>query len=66
MAWTVDEQVQRGHHFAIIDEVGSILIDEACTHLIVSGQAAGEANRLYGAFSRILINGIYKDNDVEV
>ena len=31
MAWTVEEQVQRGHNFAIIDEVDSILIDEART-----------------------------------
>ncbi|MDP1171562.1 hypothetical protein, partial [Klebsiella pneumoniae] len=33
------EMVQRGHHFAIVDEVDSILIDEARTPLIISGQA---------------------------
>ncbi len=37
MAMSKEEQVQRGHHFAIIDEVDSILIDEARTPLIISG-----------------------------
>ena len=40
MATDPREQVQRGHHFAIIDEVDSILIDEARTPLIISGPAA--------------------------
>jgi preprotein translocase subunit SecA len=40
MASTKDEQVQRGHYFAIIDEVDSILIDEARTPLIISGPTA--------------------------
>ncbi len=39
MAWSTDEMVQRGHNFAIIDEVDSILIDEARTPLIISGPA---------------------------
>ncbi len=52
MAWTLEEQVQRGHHFAIVDEVDSILIDEARTPLIISGPAAGEANRWYAEFAR--------------
>ena len=37
MAWSTDEMVQRGHSFAIVDEVDSILIDEARTPLIISG-----------------------------
>ncbi|MBX5447626.1 MAG: preprotein translocase subunit SecA [Acidothermus cellulolyticus] len=37
MAWSVDEIVQRGHFYAIVDEVDSILIDEARTPLIISG-----------------------------
>jgi preprotein translocase subunit SecA len=37
MAWSAEELVQRGHHFAIVDEVDSILIDEARTPLIISG-----------------------------
>ncbi|HOE28117.1 MAG TPA: preprotein translocase subunit SecA [bacterium] len=39
MAMSLEEQVQRGHHFAIVDEVDSILIDEARTPLIISGPA---------------------------
>jgi preprotein translocase subunit SecA len=39
MAWGLEECVQRGHHFAIVDEVDSILIDEARTPLIISGPA---------------------------
>ncbi|MFI0433868.1 MAG: DEAD/DEAH box helicase, partial [Candidatus Nanopelagicales bacterium] len=39
MAWSLDELVQRGHNFAIVDEVDSILIDEARTPLIISGPA---------------------------
>src|SRR5699024_6476501 len=50
MAWTVDERVQRGHSFAIVDEVDSILIDEARTPLIISGPSSGEANRWYNEF----------------
>lgn len=53
MAWTKEEQVHRGHNFAIVDEVDSILIDEARTPLIISGPAMGEANRWYGEFARI-------------
>lgn len=53
MAWTTEEQVQRGHNFAIVDEVDSILIDEARTPLIISGPAMGEANRWYDEFARI-------------
>jgi preprotein translocase subunit SecA len=37
MASSVTEKVQRGHNFAIVDEVDSILIDEARTPLIISG-----------------------------
>src|SRR2546430_9345965 len=37
MASRLEEQVQRGHYFAIVDEVDSILIDEARTPLIISG-----------------------------
>ncbi|MBY8854640.1 hypothetical protein K7G98_42870, partial [Saccharothrix sp. MB29] len=39
MAWSRDEMVQRGHFFALVDEVDSILIDEARTPLIISGPA---------------------------
>ncbi len=51
MAVRAEEQVQRGHYFAIVDEVDSILIDEARTPLIISGPAVVNAdNAIYGQF----------------
>ncbi|MCW2698891.1 MAG: secA, partial [Blastococcus sp.] len=47
MAWTQADLVQRGHHYAIVDEVDSILIDEARTPLIISGPAETSA-KWYG------------------
>lgn len=47
MASSKDAQVQRGHYFAIIDEVDSILIDEARTPLIISGPATVENEQQY-------------------
>jgi preprotein translocase subunit SecA len=52
MAWAHDDLVQRGHFFAIVDEVDSILIDEARTPLIISGPAEQSA-RWYGEFARV-------------
>ena len=49
MASTREAQVQRGHYFAIIDEVDSILIDEARTPLIISGPAVVEIEQQYDA-----------------
>ena len=43
MAMQVDQMVKRGHHFAIVDEVDSILVDEARTPLIISGRVADTA-----------------------
>ncbi|MCB4207775.1 preprotein translocase subunit SecA [Arthrobacter sp. UM1] len=53
MAWSFEDMVQRGHSFAIVDEVDSILIDEARTPLIISGPATGNVNRWYQEFARI-------------
>ena len=53
MAGTLDEKVQRGHHYAIVDEVDSILIDEARTPLIISGRIA-DAAKLYYQFASIV------------
>ncbi|MGC5564567.1 preprotein translocase subunit SecA [Streptomyces sp. FR-108] len=50
MAWSKDELVQRGHHFAIVDEADSILIDEARTPLIISGPA-DQPTHWYEAFA---------------
>ncbi|MBW2036915.1 MAG: preprotein translocase subunit SecA [Deltaproteobacteria bacterium] len=47
MKFSLDSMVQRGHHFAIVDEVDSILIDEARTPLIISGPVEQASNRLY-------------------
>ncbi|BEH75659.1 MULTISPECIES: preprotein translocase subunit SecA [Mycobacterium] len=52
MAHTLDDCVQRGHNFAIVDEVDSILIDEARTPLIISGPADGSSN-WYTEFARL-------------
>jgi preprotein translocase subunit SecA len=53
MAWSREELVQRGHHYAIVDEVDSILIDEARTPLIISGPAEQSA-KWYDEFARIV------------
>ena len=53
MAWSVDDIVQRGHHYAIVDEVDSILIDEARTPLIISGPA-DQATHWYSEFALIV------------
>lgn len=50
MASSKEEQVQRGHYYAIIDEVDSILIDEARTPLIISGPAVVETTQQYEKF----------------
>ncbi|HEV2375952.1 MAG TPA: preprotein translocase subunit SecA [Streptosporangiaceae bacterium] len=52
MAWGLEECVQRGHAYAIVDEVDSILIDEARTPLIISGPAE-ESARWYTEFAKI-------------
>jgi preprotein translocase subunit SecA len=64
MAWSKDELVQRGHNYAIVDEVDSILIDEARTPLIISGPAEQSA-RWYQEFAR-LAPALKKDADYEV
>ncbi len=53
MAWGAEECVQRGHHYAIVDEVDSILIDEARTPLIISGPA-DQNSVWYGEFAKIV------------
>jgi preprotein translocase subunit SecA len=47
MRFTLEDMVQREHHYAIVDEVDSILIDEARTPLIISGPAEGSTDRYY-------------------
>jgi preprotein translocase subunit SecA len=68
MAWSADDLVQRGHNFAVVDEVDSILIDEARTPLIISGPAEQSA-RWYSEFARLLARmerGTEGEGDYEV
>ena len=64
MAGTLADKVQRGHNFAIVDEVDSILIDEARTPLIISGRIA-DAAQMYYKFASI-VRGLQRDVDYEV
>ncbi|MCE9683525.1 preprotein translocase subunit SecA [Halomonas alkalisoli] len=69
MAFSLEDKVQRGLHYAIIDEVDSILIDEARTPLIISG-AVDENTELYQVVDRLskhLVKGeVSEDPDVPV
>ncbi|MGA1052381.1 MAG: preprotein translocase subunit SecA, partial [Ilumatobacteraceae bacterium] len=64
MAPKLENKVQRGHNFCIVDEVDSILIDEARTPLIISGRV-GDAAKLYYRFSSI-VRSLQRDLDYEV
>ncbi|MWV50547.1 preprotein translocase subunit SecA [Rathayibacter sp. VKM Ac-2803] len=65
MAWQAQDMVQRGHFYAVVDEVDSILIDEARTPLIISGPASGEANRWFSEFAS-LAKRLIEGEDFEV
>lgn len=60
-AYDEGQIVQRGHHYAIIDEIDSILIDEARTPLIISGPSA-DAETLYERFAKIAVSFKEKDD----
>nr|WP_285595846.1 preprotein translocase subunit SecA [Kineosporia sp. NBRC 101731] len=64
MAWNGEDLVQRGHSFAIVDEVDSILIDEARTPLIISGPA-DQPTKWYVEFAK-LAKVLKRDDDYEV
>ena len=64
MAWSLEDCVQREHNFAIVDEVDSILIDEARTPLIISGPA-DKATKWYVEFANI-VNRLNRDEHYEV
>ena len=64
MVMTLERQVQRGHHYAIIDEVDSILVDEARTPLIISG-ASSESVKWYRQFAQVA-RRLKKDIDYEI
>ena len=62
MAFSKDEQFQRGHAFAIVDEVDSILIDEARTPLIISGPAEG-SSELYYKVNELIPNLVKQEEE---
>lgn len=64
MALSLEDCVQRGHHYAIVDEVDSILIDEARTPLIISGPSE-DNQRWYPVFAR-LVTKMIRDTHYEV
>ncbi|WP_152364693.1 preprotein translocase subunit SecA [Microlunatus speluncae] len=64
MALKLDDCVQRGHHFAIVDEVDSILVDEARTPLIISGPAE-DSHEWYPQFAK-LVDRLRRDQHYEV
>ncbi|RMD84757.1 MAG: preprotein translocase subunit SecA [Candidatus Dadabacteria bacterium] len=64
MKFSLDERVQRGHHYAIVDEVDSILIDEARTPLIISGPAE-DSTDLYERVNQV-VPRLKKDVDFEI
>ena len=64
MVFSLEQRVQREHHYAIIDEVDSILIDEARTPLIISGPAANETDEKYAQFNRQVAELVRKQNAV--
>ncbi len=64
LAASLEQQVQRGHNFAVIDEIDSILIDEARTPLIISAPDS-ESSELYRIFARA-VERLEKDDDYVV
>ncbi|HEU0015872.1 MAG TPA: preprotein translocase subunit SecA [Longimicrobium sp.] len=54
MVHELGQRVQRGHHYAIVDEVDSVLIDEARTPLIISGPVGTEGNAAYGRYNSVV------------
>src|SRR5207245_2412538 len=61
MVFALEQRVQRGHIFAIIDEVDSILIDEARTPLIISGPVGAESDEKYAQFNAQLVQRVELD-----
>src|SRR5438270_347581 len=64
MVFTLEQRVQRGHAYAIIDEVDSILIDEARTPLIISGAVGSESAAKYAQFNAQVVRLVRKQTAV--
>ena len=64
MVFSLDQRVQREHAYAIIDEVDSILIDEARTPLIISGPVGNENDEKFAQFNRQVVEMVRHQNTV--
>jgi len=64
MVFDLSQQVQRGHNFVIVDEVDSILIDEARVPLIISGEVQ-ETTEKYYTFAKV-VDPLQRDSDYEI
>ncbi|MEO7360274.1 MAG: preprotein translocase subunit SecA, partial [Gemmatimonadaceae bacterium] len=64
MVTTLDQRVQRPHIFAIIDEVDSILIDEARTPLIISGPVGNESDGQYAEFNNAIARLVRRQSEM--
>jgi preprotein translocase subunit SecA len=64
MVFALEQRVQRGHYYAIIDEVDSILIDEARTPLIISGPVGIESDDKYGQYNTQVVQLVRKQTAV--
>src|SRR5881296_2699462 len=64
MVFSLEQRVQRGHAYAIIDEVDSILIDEARTPLIISGPVGTESDEKYAQFNTQVVQLVRKQTAV--
>ena len=64
MVFSLEQRVQRGHHYAIIDEVDSILIDEARTPLIISGPVGAESDEKYAQFNMQVVQLVRRQTTV--
>jgi preprotein translocase subunit SecA len=65
MAFSIEEKVQRDFHFAVIDEVDSILIDEARTPLIISGPAE-DSSKMYAGINKLVPTLIQFEGEIDV
>ncbi|MEH6445540.1 MAG: preprotein translocase subunit SecA [Oceanospirillaceae bacterium] len=65
MAFSIEEKVQREFHFAVIDEVDSILIDEARTPLIISGPAE-DSSKLYAGINKLVPTLLRFEGEIDV
>jgi len=64
MVFSLEQRVQRGHVYAIIDEVDSILIDEARTPLIISGPVGAESDEKYAQFNAQVVQLVRKQTGI--